>query len=120
MNNLSGFVEKSPLHGTAMINNNANSNSSESKSGVTHGQAFCSEGVQKQVSVEEVMCALAQHLMNTLCNFKDRDSEDTTGSLVTVPRWVSAFQTKTGTEFWIVTENDHTITTVLLPREFQN
>lgn len=81
------------------------------------GQVVITPGVQQALSDIEVLRGLMMHVE---VNWKEacegvRDLND--DSLVPDELLMSMFRTPKGIRFWIITELDHSVTTVLLPEE---
>lgn len=82
------------------------------------GQLYCTPGVLQQVSHMELNSRLSQHQR---CDWGDLCEEDKKRNDLALKhggRLFSAYQSYTGTRFWIITEADRSATTVLLPEEY--
>ena len=72
----------------------------------------------EEVAHEEVLKALARHVR---CDWGDVDGEDSESNNLALDegtRLFSAYHTSDGTKFWIITEADRSVTTVLLPEDY--
>ena len=67
---------------------------------------------------DEVWYSLVRHMdgdWGTLCRF-DREQNDL--ALKNGGRLISRYATMAGREFWIITESDRSVTTILLPSDY--
>ncbi len=67
---------------------------------------------------EEILTALARHARGDWGDLDAEDVEENELSLREGFRLLSAYQSKTGEKFWIITEADRSVTTILLPEEY--
>jgi hypothetical protein len=65
----------------------------------------------------ELMFALARHETGNWGKVRAADRRANELALIDGTRLLSVYQTKAGVRFWIVTEADRSLTTVLLPEE---
>jgi hypothetical protein len=82
------------------------------------GDIVATPGAIETVGSLEMSLALTRHLQ---CDWGDLDKEDISANnraLEQGGRLVSAFKTQGGTKFWIITEADRSVTTILLPEEY--
>lgn len=82
------------------------------------GQMVMTPGVRDDIPPSEMLQALRQHARGDwgeLCA-EDREANDL--ALKNGARLLSAYRAKNGTIFWIITEWDRSVTTVLLPEEY--
>ena len=82
------------------------------------GQLLMTPGVQSQVPQSELLQALRRHAR---CDWGDLDTEDWNTNTRAVKegyRLLSAYHTKAGVKFWIITEADRSATTALLPDDY--
>jgi len=82
------------------------------------GQMLMTPGVQAQVPPSEMMQALRRHARGDWGELGDEDRAANDRALTDGTRLLSAYRTKAGTKFWIITEADRSATTVLLPEEY--
>jgi len=62
--------------------------------------------------------ALQRHVAGDWGELDEEDKKANDGALQTGERLLSAYQSATGTKFWIITEADRSVTTVLLPEDY--
>ena len=82
------------------------------------GHVCATPGVIEEIPFEEQMNALARHAM---CDWGDLDQDDwaeNESSLRAGNRVLSAYRSIDGVKFWIITEADRSVTTLLLPEEY--
>lgn len=75
-------------------------------------------GVQQAIPPSEIMQALRRHARGDWGDLDDEDRAANEAALKHGARLLSAYHTKAGTKFWIITEADRSATTVLLPEEY--
>ena len=82
------------------------------------GHVCATPDVAEEVPFEEQMDALARHAQG---DWGDIDQEDWTANELALQegfRLVSAYRSRNDVSFWIVTEADRSVTTLLLPDEY--
>lgn len=82
------------------------------------GVLLCTPGAEKEVPQEEITQALARHTSGEWGDLDDEDKRANDRALANGSRLLSAFTTRSGTKFWVITEWDRSATTVLLPHEY--
>ena len=75
-------------------------------------------GAQKVLSPADVAKALARHVEGDWGDVDDFDREENCRALMEGSRLLSAYPSSKGIRFWIITEWDRSVTTVLLPEEY--
>lgn len=82
------------------------------------GAVVATPGALLRIPPSEVIAALARHACG---DWGEVDSEDWAAnnrSLEDGTRLLSAYTSPDGTRFWIITEWDRSVTTILLPSEY--
>jgi len=82
------------------------------------GSLISTPGALEFVSRDQMLDALSRHIQG---DWGDMDADDRTEnerSLKEGLRLFSAYRTRGGMKFWIITEADRSVTTVLLPEEY--
>ena len=82
------------------------------------GRLVATQGLLQQVPREEILNAYARHLN---CDWGEAPKEDKArneSALQHGGHLLSAYRSKSGVRFWIITEADRSITTCLLPSEY--
>jgi hypothetical protein len=82
------------------------------------GELLLSPGVEAAISPSEIAQALRQHARGDWGDLDDEDRRANDQSLGNGTRLLSAYRSKAGVKFWIITEADRSATTVLLPDEY--
>lgn len=73
---------------------------------------------QEALTNEDVLSALSRHSRGDWGDVCDADREENELSLREGFRLLSAYRGANGTKFWVITEADRSLTTVLLPEEY--
>ena len=82
------------------------------------GQIVATPRALEQIPNEEIMAGLKRHAQ---CDWGDLDAEDRIANeraLAHGGRLFSAYLSTQGVKFWIITEPDRSVTTVLLPEDY--
>ena len=82
------------------------------------GQLLMTPGAQEKIPPSEMMHALRRHARGDWGDLDDEDRRSNDLSLKDGSRLLSAYHTKEGVKFWVITEADRSATTVLLPEEY--
>ena len=81
------------------------------------GEFMVTPRVRDNVPGAEIMLALARHESGNWGRMNPKDRRANERALVDGARLHSVYRTKSGVRFWIITEGDRSVTTVLLPQE---
>jgi hypothetical protein len=82
------------------------------------GRVVITQNALDKLFEESVQVALGRH---AACDWGDLDEEDkqsNDGAVVHGFRILSAYQDKNNVKFWIITEANRSVTTVLLPEDY--
>jgi hypothetical protein len=82
------------------------------------GRLYMTRGVLETIPADEVWAAIARHVR---CDWGDVGEEDwglNDAAVEHGDRLLSVYQTQNAVRFWIITEWDRSVTTVLLPEEY--
>ena len=82
------------------------------------GQILATPGVLVEVSESEISAALARHAMGDWGELCEEDIAENNRALKQDSRLFSAYLSAKRVKFWIITEWDRSVTTVLLPSEY--
>ena len=82
------------------------------------GSLVATPGVQERVPNGELVAALARHVAGDWGDLCDEDREANEEALKHGTRLMSVYTSRDGDGFWIITEADRSVTTVLLPEEY--
>ena len=82
------------------------------------GRLLGTPGVLNAVPADELGAALGRHALGDWGNVDVDDRQANNCALTSSARLLSAYRSKAGITFWIITEADRSVTTVLLPDEY--
>ena len=82
------------------------------------GQIVITPGALRVLPENEVHAALQRHALGDWGTVGEADWKENDLSVDQGFRVLSAYQTKAGTKFWIITEADRSSTCILLPEEY--
>lgn len=82
------------------------------------GRLVATPAVLAIVSAEDITTGLARHLQGDWGDLDNDDRSANDRALIEGSRLLSAYHAANGTKFWIITEWDRSITTVLLPEDY--
>lgn len=82
------------------------------------GRLLMTPGVRDTIPPSEVARALRRHSRGDWGDVDVADRQANERALKEGTRLMSVFHTKSSHEFWIITEADRSVTTVLLPEEY--
>lgn len=82
------------------------------------GQLFATPGVLAEVSTADISTALSRHAMADWGDLCQEDIDENNRALEEGSRLLSAYNSTSKVKFWIITEWDRSVTTVLLPSEY--
>ena len=82
------------------------------------GQLVSTPGALEFVSHDQMLAALSRHVRGDWGDMDADDRAENERSLKEGLRLFSSYRTRGGIKFWIITEADRSVTTVLLPDEY--
>jgi len=82
------------------------------------GQVVATPGALELVSNNEITKALDRHFSGDWGDLCEEDKTVNDEAVISGDRILSAYHTEAGDKFWIITEWDRSVTTVLLPEEY--
>ena len=82
------------------------------------GRVVATPNALDAVSMQEINTALTRHLSGDWGELCEEDKQVNQQALKYGSRLLSAYETESGTKFWIITEADRSVTTVLLPDDY--
>ena len=82
------------------------------------GQLVSTPGAINTLHPEDVVGALARHAFHDWGDLCPEDKALNDVAIQEGTRLLSAYTDRNGTKFWIITEADRSVTTVLLPDEY--
>jgi hypothetical protein len=85
---------------------------------LTLGQVVMTRGIEGVLTKQEIQTALYRHRCGDWGMVTPFDWDENDQAMNTGCRVLSAYESSTGVKFWIITEWDRSVTTVLLPEEY--
>ena len=82
------------------------------------GQTVATPAALAAVSRPDILAALRRHAAGDWGEVDAEDRAANDDALTTGGRLLSVFRSASGTPFWVVTEADRSVTTVLLPEDY--
>jgi hypothetical protein len=82
------------------------------------GKIYVTPGASDAISDEERIDALRRHVRGDWGEVCDEDKAENDFAIDKYLRVLSAYTTTSGVRFWIITEADRSVTTILLPDEY--
>lgn len=82
------------------------------------GQVVTTPSARDLLNREDVALALTRHARGDWGNCTKADAQENELSLKEGFRLLSVYHDRDQTEFWIITEADRSVTTILLPSEY--
>lgn len=82
------------------------------------GQIVVTPGALMQIEPQEIFDAVRRHSLADWGNVCEDDKLSNDHALEHGDRLLSAYLNRAGTKFWIITEWDRSVTTILLPEDY--
>ena len=82
------------------------------------GMVVATAGVANSIPRGEALTALDRHHRGDWGSLSEQDCQENEESLTQRGRLLSVFDSSKGIRFWIITEADRSVTTILLPSEY--
>lgn len=82
------------------------------------GQTVATRGAITEVTMPEMQKALRRHERGDWGEVCEEDWRSNDRALIEGARVLSAYRSSRGVKFWVITEWDRSVTTVLLPSEY--
>lgn len=82
------------------------------------GRIVATDGAIAAIPNEELLNAISRHHHADWGDLEEDDWYGNDRSLCNGSRLFSQYESKVGIKFWIITEHDRSVTTVLLPSEY--
>ena len=82
------------------------------------GMIVATPNAWANVSSEEIQRALQRHVIGDWGELDAEDKKTNDLALEFGERLLSAYKSASGTKFWIITESDRSVTTILLPEDY--
>ena len=82
------------------------------------GNICSTPGVLAEINMRDITDALNRHLLGDWGSLSEEDREANEDALLNEGRLLSSYVSSNEIEFWIITEADRSVTTLLLPSEY--
>jgi len=82
------------------------------------GRIVATPNALAQLAQPDITLALCRHITGDWGELDEHDRQENELSLREGYRLLSAYHTTNGTKFWIITEADRSVTTILLPEDY--
>jgi hypothetical protein len=82
------------------------------------GQTVITPGALETLDPADVSAALQRHAGGDWGEVDEHDRKENEFALTRHLRLFSVYRDRSGTKFWIITEADRSVTTILLPSEY--
>jgi len=82
------------------------------------GQIMATPAALRALTETDIRTGLARHRQGDWGECCPEDAQENDRSLTTGRRLLSVYRSATGITFWIITEADRSVTTVLLPEDY--
>ena len=82
------------------------------------GRIVATPNALQSITQDDILLGIQRHQAGDWGNLTEEDRMANDQALVQGTRIVSAYNAGNGTRFWIITEADRSVTTVLLPEDY--
>ena len=82
------------------------------------GQQVATPTALRQLSEDDVIGALTRHARGDWGDVDNHDRRANDHALIEDSRLFSVYHSARGVKFWIITESDRSVTTILLPEDY--
>jgi len=82
------------------------------------GQIVATANAMLKISQEDMVNALCRHLAGDWGDLSESDRQENELALQQGLRLMSVYKTAAGINFWVITECDRSLTTILLPDDY--
>ena len=82
------------------------------------GQLVSTPNALNQLSQDDILAGIARHQAGDWGDLCEEDRQANDRALIEGTRLLSVYHAANGTKFWIITEADRSVTTVLLPEDY--
>lgn len=82
------------------------------------GQLFATPNALEQIPNEDIQAGLTRHIRRDWGDVCQEDWKANDQALIRGRRLLSAYKSASGVKFWIITEADRSVTTVLMPSDY--
>ena len=85
---------------------------------VSLGRIHATRGSLDSLSQEDINTALVRHSSGDWGEVCEEDRQANEQAIAEELRLFSVYRSSTGVKFWVITEHDRSLTTILLPEEY--
>jgi len=82
------------------------------------GRIVATPNALEHITQEDILLGIKRHQASDWGDVKGGDREANDRALLDGSRILSAYNAANGTRFWIITEADRSVTTILLPEDY--
>ena len=82
------------------------------------GRTVATSNALSKLTPDDILHALARHQSGDWGDMSEDDQNENNLSLEKGFRLFSVYHAKTGVKFWIITEADRSVTTILMPEDY--
>ncbi len=82
------------------------------------GQIVITQGASSELSQDDVLWGLIRHMSGDWGELDEHDWKENDAALQYGFRLFSQYCVRGGAKFWIITEHDRSVTTILVPSEY--
>lgn len=82
------------------------------------GQLVATPNALDHITHDDIMAALQRHVAGDWGDVCAEDKQSNDDAVAEGMRILSAYRAANGTKFWIITEADRSVTTILLPEDY--
>jgi hypothetical protein len=82
------------------------------------GRIVSTPNALESITQDDILTAIGRHQSGDWGDVCDEDRKANDESLVDGTRILSVYHAANGTKFWLITEADRSVTTVLLPEDY--
>ena len=82
------------------------------------GQVFITAAANEVLERIEILAALERHLIGDWGDLEREDRQANDQALLDGTRLLSAYTDRWGVKYWVITEWDRSVTTILLPSDY--
>ena len=82
------------------------------------GQLVITSNAASRLAEDDVTSAIRRHVQGDWGEVCEEDRQENDRSLIEGCRLLSVYVAQDGLRFWIITESDRSVTTVLLPEDY--
>jgi hypothetical protein len=95
-----------------------NGNGEAARARFALGRTVVTANAMSKLSDEDIQSALSRHHIGDWGDLDSHDRQANETALKDGSRLLSAYRTQYGEKFWIITEADRSMTTVLMPQDY--